>query len=122
MTKHEPPPLFAVNPPRPKAGPVYQGVCKQIRAMLAAEQIDRNIDAGTIAQARSVAASIDRVSGHNDPREQASGMQLAALHAQLFELIGRLTGDQTDDDAFTQLIAEMNGSHDNTPASHPEKA
>ena len=117
MTKQPPPPLFTVEPRRSPAGPIYQGVCKQIRALEKDGTIDRAKDAGTIAQARSIAASIDRVSGHDDPRGQASGMQLAALHAQLFEVIGRLTGDQTEDDAFTQLLEEINhGSA--TPAPH----
>lgn len=116
-TNPDPPALFGVPPARTKAGPVYQGVCKQIRSMIAAQQIDRNTDAGTIAQARSVAASIDRVSGHDGSR-QASGMQLAALHAQLDQLIGRLIGDQTQDDAFAQLIEELNG-HGTNAAEAP---
>lgn len=111
------PPMFTVEPRRSSAGPVYQGVCKQIRALVRAGTIDKAADAGTIAAARSIAASIDRVSGHDDPDTQASGMQLAALHGQLFELIGRMTGDDTDDDAFDQLIRELNDGSA-TPAPH----
>lgn len=107
---------------RSPAGPVYQGVCKQIRALIRSKTIDKTADAGTIAQARSVAASIDRVSGHDDPRAQASGMQLAALHAQLFELIGRLTGETTDDDAFDQLLRELNDGTGSATAPHTPPA
>lgn len=108
------PALF--EPPKPKqpVGPVYQGVCAQIRELFPkdddeAQQRKRQL-LGTIAQARSVAASIDRVSGHpldGFPTRQAAGMQLAALHHQLDELLLRLSPDGPELDAFEQLQRDM---------------
>ena len=102
--------------PAPKAkslgGPVYQGVCEQIRILTSEHGLDKQANAGTIAQARSLAGSIDRVSGHNT--KQASGMQLAALHSQLDALLERLA--PSTDDAFTQLLEEMNNAGTTAPS------
>ena len=84
-----------------KAGPIYQGVCKQLRALFPSDDADaqerKKLLAGTLAQARSLAASIDRVSGHSSAY-QAAGMQLAAMHQQLDELLLRLAPDDGKDD------------------------
>lgn len=109
--------------PRPKVvpGPIYQGVCKTIRALTEAEQLDKKVDAGTIAQARSIASSIDRVSGHKGGY-QASGMQLAALHAQLSEVLERLNPAGTRD-PFQDFLDELDkeGAPDGqATAPHPE--
>ncbi len=109
MARH--PTLFQA--PTPGPGPIYQGVCKQIRGMLRDGAIDRESHAGTIAQARSLAASLDRVSGHTGA--QASGLQLAALHAQLAALLATLAGSTTSD-PFTDFLATLN---DDTQAPHP---
>lgn len=104
--KSSPPPLFDVGRPKTKPGPVYQGVNKEIRALERAGTIDRLERAGTIAQARSLAASIDRVSGH-DGTGQASGMQLAAMHEQLDGLLARLAPDTGDTDEFQEFLASL---------------
>lgn len=101
--------LFDVKAPGSGPGPIYQGVCRQIRDLIDSGTIDRDTHAGTIAQARSLAGSIDRVSGHGGTR-QATGMQLAALHAQLDALLARLTpSDVSDGDPFEQFLRELNG-------------
>ncbi|MDE9365471.1 hypothetical protein PZ938_07625 [Luteipulveratus sp. YIM 133132] len=120
--------LFPAPPsPKPKKtfGPVYQGVCRQIRALLAEEKIDKQRDAGTIAQARSLAESIDRVSGHGG-KYQASGMQLAALHERLDGLLERLTPERAEADPFQELLDSLNDDDQETrtdgrsPAPHRE--
>jgi hypothetical protein len=104
------------TPPKPKVpvGPVYQGVCAQIRELFPTDddeaQARKRQLLGTIAQARSVAGSIDRVSGAplgDLPTRQAAGMQLAALHAQLDALLDRLSPDGEQEDEFEQLRREM---------------
>ena len=83
-------------------GPVYQGIAKCIRALAdrrgpaksgaTPAHPDRVLwleeNAGAIAAARSLGASIDRVSGHKGT--QASGMQLSALHTSLLSWLERL--------------------------------
>lgn len=90
-----------------RGGPVYQGVCQQIRMLfpagrdaghqarckcsecLASKDQQARV-AGWIASARSIAASIDRVSGATG-RYQASGVQLSALHERLDAALERLS-------------------------------
>ena len=111
-----------IDLPKKGTGPVYQGVCKQIRALVAAETIDRHEHAGMIAQARSLAASIDRVSGH-DGGFQASGMQLAALHEQLGKALERLTPAGAERDEFQELLSKMDqaiAEGAGIPDGHPE--
>jgi uncharacterized membrane protein YccC len=90
-------------------GPIYQGVCKQLRALFppgdAEAQKRKNLNAGTIAQARSLAASIDRVSGHGSAY-QAAGMQLSAMHQELDELLLRLA-PADGKDAFDQWLEQL---------------
>lgn len=102
------PPLFSVEYKRPAAGPVYQGVTKQIRRLERDGVIHKATHAGTIAQARSIAESIDRVSGHADPDSQASGMQLAALHERLESLLATLAPEQAETDPFQDLLDQLN--------------
>lgn len=113
--------------PAPRAkvvpGPIYQGVSKTIRALIDAEKLDRKIDAGSIAQARSLASSIDRVSGHTLPQHQASGVSLAALHAQLSEVLERLDPTGASDpfqDFLEELDKEGAPNNGHAPAPHPE--
>jgi hypothetical protein len=97
------PALFDVDDAPPSGpGPVYQGVAKSIRALAdrrgpaksgaTPAHPDRvawlEENAGAVAAARSLGASIDRVSGHTG--HQASGMQLASLHASLLAWLERL--------------------------------
>jgi hypothetical protein len=122
-------------------GPLYQGVCETIRVLFpsakdrghvtkcACDECDgiaqgKARAAGTIAQARSIAASIDRVSGHRGGR-QASGVQLAAMHEQLDKLLARLDPDGSSDE-FAQLLQEMRDAEEagrvgRTAASHTEE-
>lgn len=95
-------------------GPVYQGVCAQIRRLTRSASpgadplIDEDLWKGTIAQARALAASIDRVDGSADPFHQANGVPLAAMHQQLDALLARLNPEVNDDASpMAQLVAEM---------------
>lgn len=104
-------------------GPVYQGVAKEIRERIEAKTIDRDLDAGAIAAARSCARSVDHASGHNLPHGTvASGMQLAALHAQLLAWLDRLGGTGGVDDPLSRLAAqwEEDERRGRTPAPHLE--
>jgi hypothetical protein len=120
------------EPPKVKVqgGPVYQGVCAQLRAMFPtdaadlderAEQVARkDAMSGYMAQARSVAASIDRVSGHpigGVVTRQAAGMQLAALHNQLAELLDRLSPDSGEVDEFELLQRDMREADERAAAA-----
>lgn len=100
---------------RASPGPVYQGVCAQIRKLQALAVIDdpgKGEDGrhdGLIAQARSLAGSIDRASGHSDPRHQASGVSLAALHERLADILARLDPDEATGgpDKFDELLDDL---------------
>lgn len=117
--------LFAAPKPKRTFGPVYTGVTKQIRALIADGTIDKKLHAGTIAQARSLASSIDRDSGHGDRpgqhRTQANGVPLAALHQQLDALIERMTAGSVSD-PFADFLASLDeGMPDGAAtAPHPE--
>lgn len=98
-------------------GPVYQGVCAQIRALFPNDpdgKARKAQHAGTIAQARSLAASLDRVSGHGGTR-QASGHQLAMMHDQLDKLLERLDPDSPDADPFDRLLEELTNGRAQAP-------
>lgn len=110
----------AAPPPEPTdtPGPVYQGVGKSIRYLAKLQATDEDPKgadwstrwAGTIAQARSLAASIDRASGRDPKRRQAAGRDLANLHEQLDALMLRLDPLQVAVDGpsdFDQLQAEL---------------
>ena len=97
--------LFDV--PQPKApkespGPVYQGTSKAIRYLEQHNATEEDPKgkawatrmAGTIAQARSLAASIDRASGRDPNRRQAAGRDLADLHERLDALMLRLDPEE----------------------------
>lgn len=106
---------------KPRGGPVYQGVCKSIRALEDEGLVDKKVDAGSIAQARSIAASIDRVDGHAGG-PQSSGMQLAALHAQLSEVLVRLNPAGASDpfQEFLNDLDKEDAPNGRAPAPHPE--
>lgn len=121
MTRRNEGQLFSTPTTSSKPGPIYQGVCKTIRELVKDETLDKARDAGDIAQARSLAASIDRVSGHNGGY-QASGMQLAALHAQLSEVMTRIN-PAGEVDPFQELLAKMDkedSRHGGTATPHPQ--
>jgi hypothetical protein len=110
-------------------GPVYQGVCASIRT-LAELNADADADApyatprkaakpgaawlarfaGTIAQARSIAGSIDRESGHEPRSRQASGVSLAALHERLDALLLRLDPEDLSSAAPTPALDTLTAS------------
>jgi len=111
---------------RPSPGPVYQGICAQIRRLTKPEHgeplIDEKLWAGTIAQARSLAASIDRVDGREG--QQANGVPLAQMHQQLDALMARLNPEAADMDPMTALRLEFERQEATeraraTQASHP---
>lgn len=92
-------------------GPIYQGVSKTLRKLIDAGTLDADLDAGTCAQLRSLAASIDRESGADPMRKQASGVSLAALHAQLASLLDRVRplvdGTDESDAEWHALVQEL---------------
>lgn len=115
-------PLFDLPTTNSGPGPVYQGVCKQLRELVEAEAINASTQAGWIAQARSLARAIDVASGHTG-KPQASGMQLAALHNQLDALLCRLSGTPTERDPFADFLEDLTGGDESaSPAAspHPE--
>ena len=88
-------------------GPVYQGVAKQIRALVAAGRLDKDLMAGTISQARTLADSIDLASGHDGSKPEY-GTSLAAMHHQLDELLARLGGTALGGaDPFDELLGQL---------------
>jgi len=72
---------------RTRGGAVYQGVCATLRWLEDQGTVDDKRHAGLSAQARSLAASIDRESGDDVTRKQASGVSLAALHERLAAIL-----------------------------------
>lgn len=120
MSRKEQDTLALDMPPGDKLGPgpVYQGVCKEIRERIEAKLIERDLDAGSIAAARSIARSIDHASGRNERGTVAAGMQLAALHAQLLAWLDKLGGNQGADDPFSKFLEDLNDSP--AAAPHPE--
>jgi hypothetical protein len=113
-------------PVRPGPGPIYQGVCKQIRAIFGTGKERQNDDElrrrfarsqGTIAAARSLAASLDRVSG--DRGYQASGHQLSMMHAQLDQLLARLTDDGAGSAPAADPLADFERSLSSGRATSP---
>jgi hypothetical protein len=105
-------PMFDVVPSgsskKRSKGPVYQGVCAQIRRLTKPAEgeplIDAKLWAGTIAQARSLADSIDRVDGREGAHAQANGVPLAQMHQQLDALMSRLNPAATDNNAVDNLV------------------
>lgn len=98
-------------------GPVYQGVCKAIRAAIRAGQLDRNGDAGTIAAARAAARSVDYAAGHNPHGRVAAGMQQAALHTALLAWLDRLDGSAGNVDPFQELLSDLQNVGNNAGAT-----
>jgi hypothetical protein len=116
-----------------RGGPVYQGVCAQIRRLTAKGKeyegqealIDEKLWAGTIAQARSIAASIDRDSGHGGGK-QANGVPLAQLHDQLDKLLARLNPEADEQSPFEKLADQWRQEEEENrarraQASHAEE-
>ena len=106
-------------------GPIYQGVCKTIRTVDADDPEGRQLRAGITAQARSLAASIDRQSGHVDGSYQAPGDKLAQLHAQLAALMliiaPELAAPASTHDPFADALSaifDASQAHDDTSTSH----
>lgn len=103
---------FDVEEPGKPSTMNYQGVCATVRALFPKDAppdvLERKARlAGTIAQARSIAASIDRVSGAGNPLRQANGVPLSAMHAQLDALLLRLDPLEEGGDGFEDLVEAM---------------
>jgi len=96
---------------RSRGGPVYQGVNKTIRHLESLGIVDKVRHAGLCAQARSIAGSIDRESGDDQRRRQASGVSLAALHERLEKVLERLDpqgdGEDNVDTAWREFLEDM---------------
>ena len=98
--------LWTAGPAKRSRGPVYQGVAKQIRGLIAAGRLDKDLMAGTISQARALADSIDLASGHDGGKPEY-GTSLAAMHHQLDELLDRLGGQALEADPFEDLLGKL---------------
>lgn len=97
-------------------GALYQAVGKQVAALKAAGVLpDDDTREAQVAVARHIAASIDVAAAP----PQASGMQLAALYAQLREALVDLAPAAPSDDPFTEFLKDL--EHDDAPASHPQE-
>lgn len=103
--------LFGAPSParKERGGPVYQGICKQIRRLTEGDEalIDKELWAGTIAQARSLAASIDRVDGREGAKAQANGVPLSMMHERLDALMARMNPEADAADPMTLLMARF---------------
>ncbi len=124
MTRNnEPPALFDAPPFKKVYGPVYKGVSRQINALKKAGHIDMREQAGTIAQARSIAESIDRASVPlASGRPSTAGMQLASLHERLESLLATLAPEQADADPFQELLNSLNDDQEGSPDGRPAEA
>jgi hypothetical protein len=80
-------------------GPVYQGVGKEIRHLIAEGIIDPREHAGTIALARSLARHIDKGNGHNLTGWSANGRDQSPIAEQLRETL-RILHPESNVDAF----------------------
>ena len=80
----------------PSRGTVYHDVCHQIAHLRQQGSLDADAEAGTIAQARSLAAVIDRASGLGGRKQETYA--LASLHRELRELLAILADRPVDDD------------------------
>ena len=87
-------------------GQVHRSVCASIRAALADHLTDAKLDAGLHAQARSLAAVIDRASGLDGRKQETYA--LAGLHKELGALMGRIRGVSVADELgdFLKSLAE----------------
>lgn len=104
---------------RKRGGPVYQGVNKAIRHLEDQGIVDKIRHAGLTAQARSIAASIDRESGDDETRRQASGVSLSALHAQLLEVLERLDPRAESEDSTDAAWREFTEAMTAPPQASP---
>lgn len=104
------------TPELPARGILYRDVCRQISALRKAGKVDEDEQAGTIAQARSLAAVIDRASGLGGRKQETYA--LAGLHARLAELLAALSGTAGASDAGAALMRLM-AEADVTPAGPP---
>lgn len=102
------------------AGPVYQGVSKQIRWLTASGAegtdadgnprepvIDADTYAGVIAATRAVARALDKATGHNLTGYHANGRDLAPIAERLESLLRVLMGDDVEVDEFQELLDKM---------------
>jgi hypothetical protein len=87
---------------------VYQGVSREIRRLTATgaafAQLEQLVNpdehAGTIAAARALARTIDRMTGHNPSGWHASGRDVSPLLEELRALLERLHPQARATDAF----------------------
>lgn len=111
-------------------GPVYQGVCKELRYLLAKGKkhagreplINEDEHAGTIASARALARAIDKATGHNLTGYHVNGRDLAPMQERLDALMSQLRPGNTDTDPLMEWIKapEEDPSDDPAPA-HPQE-
>jgi hypothetical protein len=73
---------------------LYADVNRQVRALVAAGTVDPEAQAGTVQQARTLAAAIDRASGLGGRKQETYA--LSPMHKQLDELLARLSGTPVD--------------------------
>lgn len=111
-------PIPEPDAPKTRGGPVYQGVCKTIRHLADQRGPGRRKGqpahpdrlmweaehAGLIASARSLAESIDLANGYAGHKVQG-GMQVAALHAQLVDVL-ELLAPRSSGGGVLETLAE----------------
>ncbi len=95
-------------------GALYHDVNRQVRALVAAGTVDVELQAGTIQQARTLAAAIDRASGLAGRKQETYA--LSPMHKQLDELLARLSGVAADSPPGLADILAALASADPPPA------
>lgn len=89
----------------PLRGVLYADVNRQVRALEATGKLDPDLQAGTIQQARSLAAAIDRASGLAGRKQETYA--LAPMHKQLAELLTVLSGRQSEGAGLVELLERL---------------
>lgn len=102
--------LDGIDEPGSSRGAIYRNVCRQVRALAAAGTLDVELEAGTVAQARSLAAVIDRASGLAGRKQETYA--LPQLHRELRELLDKLAGRGP-------LEVDMSWLEDDPPSETP---
>jgi hypothetical protein len=103
----------------PQRGTVYKDTCRQLTALRKAGKITGDEQLGTMAQARSLAAVIDRASGLGGRKQETYA--LAGLHRQLDELLRGLSGARGATDAAAAFLELMAGDDELEPTGGPAR-
>ena len=89
-----------------QTGELHRAVVRQINAAIKDGSTDRALDAGTHAQAKALAAAIDRASGLGGRKQETYA--LPSMHKELAGLLRAIRGQQGGaDDELRQLLEDM---------------